>query len=127
MNDVLTSKVTSKSEQTARVKSSGKQVKETFGIRITTKLLAEVRKYDSNISRTIEQAPITILEYLYLQNEPKSSKSSNACSFLRESAGAGGSVWYERRLRKAEAAGSNPARSTKPSVEKEILSTKFLC
>ena len=25
---------------------------------------------------------------------------------------AGGSVWYERRLRKAEVAGSNPARST---------------
>jgi hypothetical protein len=25
---------------------------------------------------------------------------------------AGSSVWYERRLRKAEAAGSNPARST---------------
>ena len=27
------------------------------------------------------------------------------------SKGAGGSVWYERRLRKAEVAGSNPARS----------------
>jgi hypothetical protein len=25
---------------------------------------------------------------------------------------AGGSVWYERRLRKAEVAGSNPAQST---------------
>jgi hypothetical protein len=30
---------------------------------------------------------------------------------------AGRSVWYDRRLRKAEAAGSNPARSTKPSCD----------
>ena len=39
---------------------------------------------------------------------------------------AGSSVWYERRLRKAEAAGSNPVRSTRPSFEKEALPKKLL-
>ena len=33
---------------------------------------------------------------------------------------AGSSVWYERRLRKAEVAGSNPARSTFKHVRAEI-------
>ena len=38
---------------------------------------------------------------------------------------AGRSGWYDRHLRKAEAAGSNPARSTKPSLGKEDLSRKI--
>ena len=40
--------------------------------------------------------------------------------FREKKMGAGGSVWYERRLRKAEVAGSNPARSTPNFFSKEV-------
>ena len=38
-------------------------------------------------------------------------KNKRDDGFFSQSNWAGGSVWYERRLRKAEVAGSNPAQS----------------
>jgi hypothetical protein len=58
-----------------------------------------------------EQALTSISDYLETQSTTKSSKFLAEASFLREGSRAGSSVWHERRLRKAEAAGSNPARS----------------
>ena len=102
----------SKSEQTTRVKSRKKKLKKTVGITISPRLLAEARKHKLNISRITEQALASILEYIRKENESESSKYFlSRGSFLKESR-AGSSVWYERRLRKAEVAGSNPARST---------------
>ncbi len=46
------------------------------------------------------------------RRDSESSLSLKACSLPKETSWAGRSVWYDRRLRKAEAAGSNPARST---------------
>ena len=95
-----------------RVKPHGKQAKITVGLTISPRLLAEARKRNLNLSRILEQALESILEYVQPQNESVSSKSLNPCSLQRENGWAGRSVWYDRRLRKAEAAGSNPARST---------------
>jgi hypothetical protein len=43
--------------------------------------------------------------------KPKPLKANNL-SHSEQKTGAGRSVWYDRRVRNAEAAGSNPARST---------------
>ena len=95
-----------------RVKKRKKSPKKTVGITISPTLLAETRKHKLNIIRITEQALTSILEYLQTQKENESSKYFlSRSSFLKESR-AGSSVWYERRLRKAEVAGSNPARST---------------
>ena len=102
----------SKSEQTTRVKTRRKQAKKTVGITISPKLLKQARNHNLNISRITQQALSGILEYLETQNDSESSKSFDETFLLRKGSRAGSSVWYERRLRKAEAAGSNPARST---------------
>ena len=95
-----------------RVKSGRKQAKRTIGITLSPRIIEEARKRNLNISRIAEQALLSILEYIQPINESESSKSLNPCSLLRENGWAGRSVWHDRRLRKAEAAGSNPARST---------------
>ena len=95
-----------------RVTKPKKEAKKTVGITISPILLEQARKHKLNISKICEQALTSILEYLAQQNKTESSISVlNRRSFQKESR-AGSSVWYERRLRKAEAAGSNPARST---------------
>jgi hypothetical protein len=95
-----------------RVKSRKKQAKKTVGITISPQMLAEARKHNLNISLITEQALQSILEYIPSQTETESSKYLlNRRSFPKESR-AGRSVWYDRRLRKAEAGGSNPPRST---------------
>ena len=114
----------SKSEQNTRVKV--KPRKKTVGITLPQNLIKRTREHGLNISRITEQALSSILDYLETQNNEKSSQFLSEGSFPKKVQRAGSSVWYERRLRKAEAAGSNPARSTKSSFEKEVLPRKFL-
>ena len=45
------------------------------------------------------------------QNNSESPLFPTECFLLRENWRAGSSVWHERRIRNAEVAGSNPARS----------------
>jgi hypothetical protein len=72
----------------------------------------KARIHKLNISRITEQVLTSILDYLETQNTTKSSKFLSEVSFQKKVPWAGSSVWHERRLRKAEVAGSNPARST---------------
>jgi hypothetical protein len=66
---------------------------------------------ESGIGRTTGQALLSILKYIPQEKDSESSISFlDRRSFQKEDR-AGRSVWYDRRLRKAEAAGSNPARS----------------
>ena len=102
----------SKSVQTTRVISRKKQAKVTVGITISPSLLAEARKRNLSISRICEQAPSSIIEYVQPENNFENSISLNGCSLQRENLWAGSSVRHERRIRNAEVAGSNPARST---------------
>ena len=74
-------------------------------------LLAEARKRNPNISRITEQALMSILEYPQSEANLESSISLNGCSLQIENPRAGSSVRHERRIRNAEVAGSNPARS----------------
>ncbi len=86
--------------------------KTTVSIYLNKNLVENARKHRLNLSKITEQALNSILDYLTQQDESESSKSLNPCSLPRENGWAGRSVWHDRRLRKAEAAGSNPARST---------------
>ena len=112
MNEVSNQNHSSHLHKITRVKSGRKQAKRTIGITLSPRIIEEARKRNLNISRIAEQALLSILEYIQPINESESSKSLNPCSLLRENGWAGRSVWHDRRLRKAEAAGSNPARST---------------
>ena len=95
-----------------RVKSGRKQAKRTIGITLSPRIIEEARKRNLNISRIAEQALLSILEYIQPINESESSKSFLSQGSFAKETWAGRSVWHDRRLRKAEAAGSNPARST---------------
>jgi hypothetical protein len=53
-----------------------------------------------------------MIDYVPHEIETASSKSLIGCSLQRENPWADSSVWHERRIRNAEVAGSNPARST---------------
>ena len=95
-----------------RVNSKKKQPRKTVGLTINPRLLEEARNRNLNLSRIFEQALGSILEYI-----PQESQTENSISFLSRGSlpketRAGSSVWYERRIRNAEVAGSNPARST---------------
>ena len=114
----------SRLRQTTRVKPRRKQAKITVGITISPHILAEARNRNLNLSRICEQALGAILDYIPQENTTKSSKSLNGCSLPRENPRAGSSAWYERRIRNAEVAGSNPARSTEPSLLKEASLSK---
>jgi hypothetical protein len=69
------------------------------------------------MSRIKEQALQSIIDYVQPHNETESSKFLTVGPFPKETTRAGRSVRYDRRLRKAEAAGSNPARSTPIRVQ----------
>lgn len=81
----------SESEQTTRVKVKNKQARKTVGITLLLSLLVEAKNRNLNISRIIEQALLSILEYYPRQN--KSEIPNSACgssdflssgSFLKE-------------------------------------------
>ncbi|MFQ6068303.1 MAG: type II toxin-antitoxin system CcdA family antitoxin, partial [Candidatus Bathyarchaeia archaeon] len=78
--------------------------KTTVSLYLSKNLVERARKEGLNLSRITEQALTSILDYLESQNDKTSSKFLSTGSFLKESVGAGRSVWYDRRLRKAEAA-----------------------
>ncbi len=109
-----------KSEQTTRVISHKKQARKTVGITINPKILEKARNRNLNISRICEQALASIIDYIPRQNETASSKFLTGCSLQRENPRADSSAWYERRIRNAEVAGSNPARSTETSLGKKF-------
>jgi post-segregation antitoxin (ccd killing protein) len=116
MNDVSNQNSTWKSRKIPCGKSHNKTAyKTTVSLYLSKNLVKKARIHKLNISRITEQALLSVLDYLETQKrETITTESSNFLSrgsFLKESR-AGSSVWYERRLRKAEAAGSNPARST---------------
>ena len=100
----------SEGELATRVKV--REPKKTVGITISQNLLQKARNHNLNISRITEQALSSILDYLETQTIKPSSNLLTEGSSQEETSRAGRSVWYDRRLRKAEAAGSNPARST---------------
>ena len=89
--------------------------KTTVSLYLSKKIVEKARKHKLNLSRITEQALTSILDYMEAQNIQTASETSSKFlsrgSFQKESR-AGSSVWHERRLRKAEVAGSNPARST---------------
>jgi anaerobic selenocysteine-containing dehydrogenase len=58
------------------------------------------------------------LECIPQETQTESSKLLTVGSFQKETTRAGSSAWYERRIRNAEVVGSNPARSTEPSLPK---------
>jgi hypothetical protein len=59
----------SESEQTIRVKVKNKQARKTVGITLLLSLLVEAKNRNLNISRIIEQALLSILEYYPRQNK----------------------------------------------------------
>ena len=100
--------------------------KTTVSVYLNRKLVERARNNRLNLSRIIEQALSSILDYLETQNQTESSKYLlNRRSFPKESR-AGRSVWYDRRVRNAEAGGSNPPRSTS-AVLKNHYYTIRLC
>ncbi len=123
MNDVSNQNSTWKNSKSQRGKCHNKTAtKTTVSLYLSKKLVKKTRIHKLNLSRITEQALTSILDYLETQNTTKSSKFLAEASFLKEDSRAGSSVWYERRLRKAEAAGSNPARST--MLESGLVSVK---
>ena len=107
--------------KTTRVKSRRKQARITVGLTIKPRILEEARKRNLNLSRIFEQALTSILEYI-----PQETRTESSISFLTRGSfpketRAGSSVWYERRIRNAEVAGSNPARSTPFSSRKSMV------
>ena len=78
------------------------------------------------LSTILEQPLKSILNYVQPQSNSESSNISYRRFFSERNDWAGGSVWHERRLRKAEVAGSNPARSTEFSLPKEHSLRKFV-
>ena len=110
----------STSAETTRVKSRRNRARITVGLTVKPRILEEARKRNLNLSRIFEQALGSILEYIPQETQTESSISFlNRRSFPKESR-AGSSVWYERRIRNAEVAGSNPARSTPFSSRKNM-------
>ena len=100
--------------------------KTTVSVYLNRKLVEKARNHRLNLSRITEQALSSILDYLETQNQTESSKYLlNRRSFPKESR-AGRSVWYDRRVRNAEAGGSNPPRSTS-AVLKNHYYTIRLC
>ena len=95
-----------------RVTQSRKQARKTVGLTINPRLLEEARNRNLNLSRIFEQALASILDYIPQENTTVSSKSLTLGSLQEKRFWAGSSVWHERRIRNAEVAGSNPARST---------------
>ena len=85
-----------------------------------------MREQVLDISRICEQAPASILDYVPQENTTVSSKSLALGSLQREPTWAGSSVWHERRIRNAEVAGSNPARSTATSLKEVSSRTGFV-
>ena len=57
----------------------------------------------------------------------ENSKSFDLRSVQRKDAGAGSSVWYERRIRNAEVVGPNPARSTEQLLSGKVLLNSRRC
>ena len=88
------------------------ETKTTVSLYLNKILVEKARIHKLNLSRITEQALSSILDYLETQNIKTGSQSLNPCSLQRENGWAGSSAWYERRIRNAEVAGSNPARST---------------
>ena len=66
-----------------------------------------------------------VSSHVPLEHTTESSISFLNCRSFPKESRAGSSVWYERRIRNAEVAGSNPARSTliehKPVSVKEAI------
>jgi post-segregation antitoxin (ccd killing protein) len=100
--------------------------KTTVSLYLSKNLVKNARKQGLNLSRIMEQALSSIVGYLKAQKGSESAKCRSASSVLNEGEWAGSSVWYECRLRKAEAAGSNPARSIESSFTKEASPRKRL-
>ena len=96
--------------------------KTTVSLYLSKKTVEKARKHGLNLSRITEQALTSILDYLETQNQTESSKFLSAGSFLKESARAGSSVWYECLTCTQEVGGSNPPRSTENSVFQGYLS-----
>ena len=88
------------------------ETKTTVSLYLHRILVEKARIHRLNISRITEQALSSILDYLETQNIETSSDSLNERSLPKKALRAGSSAWHERRIRNAEVAGSNPARST---------------
>ena len=100
--------------------------KTTVSLYLNRKLVEKARNHRLNLSRITEHARSSILDYLETQNQTESSKYLlNRLSFPKESR-AGRSVWYDRRVRNAEAGGSNPPRSTTLRTGKSRVYRKII-
>jgi hypothetical protein len=87
------------------------EFKTTVSLYLERNLVEKARNHVLNLSGIIEQALSSIPDYLETQNIETSSESLNECSLSEKAPRAGSSAWYECRIRNAEIAGSNPARS----------------
>ena len=96
-----------------RLRANRGESKTTVSLHLETNLVEKARSHMFNLSRITEQALSSIPDYLETQNIKTGSQSLNPCSLQRENGRAGSSAWYECRIRNAEIAGSNPARSTR--------------
>ena len=92
--------------------------KTTVSLYLSKNSVEKARKRNLNLSRIMEQALSSILDYIETQNIKPSSESLTEGSLQRETSRAGSSVWHERRIRNAEVGGPNPPRSTKTSLKK---------
>ena len=70
-----------------RVKSRRKQARTTVGLTINPRLLMEARNRNLDLSRILEQALQSTLEYYPQQNKPESSECLGPGSFLKKEAG----------------------------------------
>ncbi len=114
MNEVLNRDSTWENSIIPRGKCHNKiENKTTVSLYLNKILVEKARIHKLNLSRITEQALSSILDYLETQTIKTSSNLLTEGSSQEETSRAGRSVWYDRRLRKAEAEGSNPARSTR--------------
>ena len=113
MNEDLNLNHSSESEQITRVKSHRKEAKTTVGLTISPSLLAEARNRNLNLSRILEQALQSILDYVQPQTETESSNISYPRFFSERNSRAGSLARLGHLLDVQKVAGSSPARPTK--------------
>jgi hypothetical protein len=113
MNENVNLDSTWKSKLVPRGKPHNKtNSKTTISLYVNKTLVEKARIQKLNLSRITEQALSSIIDYLETQTIKPSTNLLTEGSSQEETSRAGRSVRYDRRLRKAEVAGSNPARST---------------
>ena len=103
----------SRSAQITRVKSRKDKPKITVGLTISPNLLAEARNRNLNLSRILEQALQSILEYVQPQTETESSNISYSRFFSERNSWAGSLARLGHPLDVRKVTGSNPVRPTK--------------